>query len=191
MKKSFLFLVLILIVSFSLFANTYSGRGDDVIEVSYSGTGDYVFRIKGNASGRYFGVTGYDDYGNYVDLTVNTTDPYSGIVADPHQEISLLEIQSSDSWTIETLPLSSCPSVGSGQTYNGTNDAVIRVTSNGRVAAISGNYSGDYFGVWAVDSRGRQDLLVNEVDPYQGRVMLRGDIAYFIVSATGKWSISL
>jgi hypothetical protein len=72
-----------------------------------SGVGDYVFAlvagtpdtatITGNASSRFFAVMGY---GNGIDLLVNTTDPYEGIVLlDP--ETLVIDVQAVGEWTIE------------------------------------------------------------------------------------------
>lgn len=61
---------------------TYSGYGDDYFDISPFDD-LYYFKISGNSESRHFAVTGYDAFGNYTELFVNTTDPYSGYVLDP------------------------------------------------------------------------------------------------------------
>jgi hypothetical protein len=74
---------------------------------SISGVGDYVFAlsggipdtatITGNQSERFFAVLGY---GDGIDLLVNTTDPYQGVVLlDP--DTLIIEVQAEGEWTIE------------------------------------------------------------------------------------------
>lgn len=56
---------------------TYSGTGDAVIQVKSSGlTAD----ISGNDGAHHFAVKSYSDNWEYLDLLVNTTDPYDGTV---------------------------------------------------------------------------------------------------------------
>ena len=56
---------------------TYEGNGDNVIIVdSHGGTAT----IEGNHSEKHMGIVSYTQSGNYLDLLVNSTDPYSGKV---------------------------------------------------------------------------------------------------------------
>lgn len=56
--------------------SSISGSGDAVFLVSGGKTAD----IKGNANASHFAVKSFSGYGDYLDLLVNTTDPYEGKV---------------------------------------------------------------------------------------------------------------
>ena len=89
------------------------GSGHSIEQLSIPGTitgsRDYVFEIVGrtpdtahiigNLDSRYFGVKTYDESG-YLDLLLNTTDPFDGVViVDSGSE--LFEVNVEGSWEIE------------------------------------------------------------------------------------------
>lgn len=80
----------------------------------------------------------------------------------------------------------------------GSGDDVVPVSKGigPAVAHITGNASGDYFGVTGYDSQQQMlDLLVNDTDPYEGirpvDFNVGGQTAMFEVKATGAWKIEL
>lgn len=168
----------------------YSGSGDDVVVLDPF-DGAYVFVIGGNADGRHFAVTAYDEYGNYLELLVNTTDPYDGTVIEDTFSASTLEVKATGDWEIIQLSAYSLQVLGTGITANGSGDEVFLVSAAGaKTATISGNTAKRHF---AVKSYGwdRNELMVNTTDLYEGKVMLKGDPFLFVVTATGDWSITL
>lgn len=148
----------------------------------------YAFHITGNAAKNHFAVEAYDAAGEYVDLMVNTLSAYDGITLDMTLSATMLQIQSSGDWTVELLPFSYLDHYDSGDTATGNSDTVFLTDGKSTIAEIAGNDDGNYFAVWAYGSSS-SDLLVNEVEPYSGRVMLSGAPYLYVVSAEGDWSI--
>ena len=76
--------------------NSISGDGDAVLQVFAPVlTAD----IQGNDASAHFSVKSYDMDGGYLDLLVNTTDPYSGTVM-MGLDVSTLVISADGPWTI-------------------------------------------------------------------------------------------
>ena len=76
--------------------NSISGEGDAVLQVFAPVlTAD----IQGNDASAHFSVKSYDMDGWYLDLLVNTTDPYSGTVM-MGLDVSTLVISAEGPWTI-------------------------------------------------------------------------------------------
>jgi hypothetical protein len=171
----------------------YSGSGANVIDIQKPGDPDdaVLAYVRGNAASGYFGVKSYDDAGEQVDLLVNTTDPYEGIVLLDLRDGQLttrLEITADGDWYIEIRPLSSARRVSAPGTINGNGDEVFILDGDPDVAHIAGNADGNYFGVWAYGDS--SDLLVNETDPFDGRVIVSRDAILFEVTAVGGWEIT-
>lgn len=167
----------------------YSGSGDNVLEIDPP-EGPYFFHITGNSGAHNFAVKAYDSAGEYLELLVNTTEPYEGITLDGTLTTSLLEISAEDDWTIELLPAAYIPSYTSGDTITGNGDTVFYVSDIGKTADISGNSDAHHFAVRAISNYG-YDLLVNETEPYSGKVKLDTDTFLFVVTAESDWAITL
>lgn len=168
---------------------SYSGTGDDVIEVTPFADALYVFEITGNSDERYFAVKSFDSQKNGK-LLVNTTDRYSGITMDTGFDVAMLQVTATGSWQITQHSIYDMDVLEQGQTYHGTGDKIILVRNSGKTASITGNASERYFSIKSYDSQGRGDLLVNTTDKYDGKVILNNPII-FQVSAIGDWSITL
>jgi hypothetical protein len=123
---------------------TYSGNGTNVIDIQKPG--DVVLAyIRGNAGSRYFGVESYDDTGEQVDLLVNTTDPYEGVVLMDIRDgdhSTRLQVTAEGEWSIELRPLNTARRVNIPGTIEGTGDDVFIVDGDPDVAQISGNADG-------------------------------------------------
>lgn len=166
----------------------YSGSGDDVIAIEpYEDL--YVFRIEGNSGANHFAVTCYDENGEYLELLVNTTAPYSGVVVDPSQTTAMMEVKATGPWSITVDSIYSTPSVFPGETFSGTGDAIFITDGQAKTADISGNYGENHFAVIAYSDY--SELLVNTTDPYNGTVMLPQNAGIYEVKATGDWIITL
>jgi hypothetical protein len=168
----------------------YSGNGDNVIDIQKPG--DVVLAyIRGNAGARYFGIESFDDAGEQVDLLVNTTDPYEGVVLMDIRDddnSTRLQVQAEGEWYIELRPLSTARRVSVPGTIEGTGDDVIIIDGEPDIAQISGNADGRYFGV--IGYSNRSNLLVNTTDPYDGRVIVARDTILIEVEAVGSWTIT-
>lgn len=171
----------------------YTGSGANVIDIQKPGDPDgaAIVYVRGNAAGRYFGIESYDASGDQLDLLVNTTDPYEGIVLldiRRDDQTTRLQITAEGDWYIEVRPLSSARRVTLPGTATGTGDDVFIMDGDPDVAHILGNADGRYFGVHAYGDR--SDLLVNTTDPFDGRVIVRRDSVLMTVTAIGTWTIT-
>ncbi|HUG14685.1 MAG TPA: hypothetical protein VMM78_06660 [Thermomicrobiales bacterium] len=171
----------------------YSGSGDDVISIEKPGGPDSVAiaYIRGNAAGNHFAVTSYGDGGEYVDLLVNTTDPYEGIVLlDIRQgeRTTLLEITATGEWHVEVRPLAAARRVSIPGAVEGMGDDVLIVDGTPSTAHITGNAGASHFAVIAYGDRSH--LLVNTTDPYEGRVIIASDVVLVQVDAEGGWQVT-
>lgn len=169
----------------------FKGSGDDVLELkdlNYL----YCFRISGNSSSDHFAVKTYDAKGNYSELLVNTTKPYSGVTFDASCEVRTIEVTASGAWTIEVVDLSTVDQATVGNTYSGSGDTLLRIPNHGKTATIVGNTGADHFAVIAYDSVGHyDDLLVNATSSYNGKVMLSDSAQFITVKAQGDWTFTL
>lgn len=165
----------------------YAGSGDNVIEINPPDL-YYVFRITGNDAEDHFAVKSYDSTGEYGELLVNTTDPYTGITIDDSFDVKMLEITASGDWTIEVISLRGMDVISGGETYDGAGDTVLLVNNPGMTATITGNSSEDHFAVWSYSEY--RDLIVNTTEAYNGTVMLENPFM-FVITGVGDWSITL
>ncbi len=171
----------------------YTGTGTNVIDIQKPGDPDGVaiVYVRGNAAGRYFGVESYGADGDQIDLLVNTTDPYEGIVLMDirlDDQTTRLQVTAEGDWYIEVRPLTSARRITLPGTVTGTGDDVFIMDGDPDLAHVVGNADGRYFGVHAYGDR--SDLLVNTTDPFDGRVIVRRDAALMTVTAIGAWTIT-
>ena len=101
-----------------------------------------------------------------------------------------LQVTAVGPWSITLTDLRSAPTFSSGA-YTGSGDAVAIYQGTGRIAAITGNAEGRYFGVKAYGSGGSGGGLVNTTDPYTGTVPWPTGPVIVVVTATGDWSITV
>lgn len=166
----------------------YTGKGDDVIDVTPP-DGVWVLHAIGNKEERHFAVKGYDSAGNPTELFVNTTDPYDGTTLDPSLSTATLEINATGEWTIEFLPAVTLQTISKGETVTGSGDTVLLVVSYGSSATITGNTDERHFAVKSYGNS-RNNLMVNTTDPYEGKVMIKGEPIFLEINAVGEWSIT-
>lgn len=170
----------------------FSGSGDSVIDIDKPDM-PMVVHITGNSDSGHFAVTSYDKDGEYMELLVNTTEPYDGIRPLDFltgEMTSRFEIISTGEWKIELLPVSSLRILAIPGKIEGKNDEVIKISGDAAdLAIISGNESGGYFGIFTYNDF--KDLIVNETDPYEGTVILESSITFIEIKAEGNWSIEI
>jgi hypothetical protein len=171
----------------------YSGSGDNVIDVQKPGGPDaaVVAYIRGNGESRHFAVENFDANGEQIDLLVNTTDPYEGIVPVDFrsgEQTTRLQISASGEWYIELRPLASVRRASVPGAIEGTGDDVFIVDGEPDTALIRGNADARHFAVFAYGER--SNLLVNTTDPYDGRVIVARDTIVVEVDAEGGWAIT-
>lgn len=172
-----------------------TGTGDSVIDF-VNPFSISIVHITGNSIRNHFAVINYDANGEYLDLLVNTTDPYDGIrPMDFHhsEHTSRFEITSSGDWRIEVQPLTNARNLNLSGSIEGNGDDVIILSGpNPDLARISGNTESHHFSVTSYDSYGNySDLLVNTTDPYDGTVILEKNVRILVINSDGFWRIEI
>ncbi len=165
---------------------TYEGSGDDILAIEPTEPGPMILNISGNQDGRHFAVESFDANGNELDLLVNVTEPYEGMVYDLG-EARELDISAVGSWTVEVEPLRAATEVVVPGKIEGSGDYVFLLDGEPSEASISGNQDARHFAVEAYNQG--SDLLVNTTDPYEGRVRIREDAKVVVMYAVGEWTI--
>lgn len=170
----------------------YSGNGDDVINIEKPGgpgTAALVY-VRGNDQAGHFAVTTYNEVGDYLDLLVNTTDPYAGLVPldfRDGQETTQMEISATGGWEIEIRPLEAIDVYGAPGEVSGSGDYVFAFDGDTTTAFVEGNAGEQHFAVLGYGSR--PDLMINTTDRYEGRVRVDPGTFIIEVSAVGDWRI--
>ena len=167
---------------------TISGSGDDVIELPASGVPMIIeITYSGNSN---FIIWTLDSSGDQVDLLVNTIGSYSGTVTSwtDYEDTALLSITASGSWSITFKPMCLMDELVSGETYS--NDDV-RYIATDDLLTLDVTYSGDgNFIIWGIGFDD-VDLLVNEIDYYDGTVVWSEPQSFLIVTADdGDWTVT-
>lgn len=167
---------------------TYSGSGDDVVEIEWP-AGNIAIMTITYTGGRNFSIWTLDSSGDKIDLEVNHIGGYSGTRPfNFFEEPAFIEVGASGSWEIVIKPLGDANRVLAFP-FDGLGDDVVIIESGLQSGRVTISHSGARnFAVWAFDSSGARDLLVNEVGSYTGTVLFRD---YFLldVKADGAWTM--
>jgi len=176
----------------------FSGSGDKIISNVNIPKGEYVARITFESDSShsvkfYYGSGEYD-----YELLVNKTEPYSGVTllkGGRTQAVTngIFEVKTDGPWTITVEKIYgniSFPANGTGDTITGVFDG----TGKQEIFDITID-SDSYNGVKIHKYNGGEydyELLVNETNPYNGKVMFRtekGYKYYLEILTEGSWSI--
>jgi len=174
----------------------YSGSGDDILVIEKPKADlPALLVINGNSASSHFSITSFDENRDRVDLLVNTTDPYSGIVPidlPVGTNTKMLKITASGSWTVHVYSIGAAPKISTASPKSDEGDNVLWIEGEAAVASITGNSVSSHFSVEAYDGSGNYSkLLVNTTDPYSGKVMLRRGTLLLKITADSRWSVSL
>jgi len=151
--------------------------------------------ITGNASRRHFAVTSYDSNNERLELYVNTTDPFDGLLLldykDSHHT-TRFEVKVTGAWSIEIMPfvrqyvpVLELPATAEGRgpylygIIKGTPDKLYISAPDKKHIAVYG---------WSDSGR---KLLVNEVAPYEGTVLLSRDTVLLEILTESQWKIEV
>ncbi|MCB0173887.1 MAG: hypothetical protein KDJ97_25425 [Anaerolineae bacterium] len=170
----------------------FNGSGDSVENVQMW-NGPAMMQVTGNDESRHFAVVPHTVSGEPLMSMVNTTEPYSGRILLP-EPVNRLEISASGNWTVEILPLSSARVVSvPGQVEGSGDEVLVLAGEKPDIATVDGNQAGRHFAVipFTIDGRHVFGSMVNTTDPYQGQVLLDGEVGILEVTAVGPWSISV
>lgn len=195
-NKSILIIICITILSLLIFsagvlAETYTGNGDDVIEIVNPGTENYfLMKAVGNNQERHFAIIGYDNSNNRIKSFVNAVSSYEGLRPIP-DNTKILEIKAVGDWKINIKPLDQIKTINTPGKISGKGDYVFKIKGDPLKAKISGNKSERHFAVIVYDGNfNRIRSVVNAVENYEGTVMLPKNTTYFEVMANDNWNIS-
>lgn len=165
---------------------TYSGIGDDVIELSKeltTGFANYAYLGDSN-----FIVVTYDKNMKMVDLLVNEIGSVSGSGAFglsyfKATKSKYIEVTAEGDWSITLLPVSKAPKfVGSG-----SGSGVFKGVIKGGKKSIS--YDGESnFIMQQWCTNGKTDLLANEIGSYRGSKLVQSGTCLITVQSEGSWS---
>lgn len=171
-----------------------SGRGDKVARVTIPGDAPVIAEIT-HAGDGYFGVHTLGESGEVIDLLVNEAGRYRGTVllnTDPDVSVVAFEVSANGRWTITVEPVAAARTWDTSGPLQGTgSDIVLLSEAISGFAASTFEASGDgYFGVHAYTLDGSVELLINDVAPYSGEVLLPDGTALLEVDADGRWEAS-
>lgn len=171
---------------------SFSGQGDNVIEID-KWDDPALLHIK-NAGYGNFAVWNYGKDGNKIDLLVNTIGNYEGYLPLDFlvsEQTTRLEIKSDGQWQVNIYPfdIQYLHVLELPGKYNGYGDDVVVIRKEPDLATFDCQVYGN-FAVWAYGASGR-DLVVNEIAPYSGKVILSKDTFILVVTAPGAWSMDI
>ena len=166
---------------------TYSGFGDDVIELDKeiaSGIAEYNYTGSSN-----FIVVGYNSAMDMNDLMANEIGSVSGstlfgIGYFKSEKTKFIEITASGDWTITLNPVSKAAS------FTGTGSGTGVYKGNIKAGKKKISYDGpSNFIVQQWCTNGTSDLLANEIGSYKGTKLVKGGSCLIAVQSEGTWSI--
>jgi hypothetical protein len=166
----------------------YDGTGDDVVAITKPSNGAAIVHATYSA-GSNFIVTGLDDNNQQTDVLINEIGAYDGSVPLDFRDTNTtrLEVKASGPWHIEVRdPRSAQPFDSAVQ---GHGDNVLLYTGKAGIAAISHNGQSNF----VVDeyTKSGENLLVNEIGVYNGRVPFARGRSAIAIKADGDWSIGV
>ncbi len=172
----------------------FSGTGSKVIDFDHPWTGPTILKIT-NTGGGNFVVENYDSNNEKIDLLVNEIGKYNGTllitIKNNDPETNRFSIQSSGNWTIQAFPfhpkyLKILDIPGS---YQGEGDDIIFLSGNPDLITVVVTQE-NYVGIFTYSDDGR-DLLLNEIAPYNGQLILPNNTYLLEIHCSGKWSIDI
>lgn len=170
-----------------------TGTGDSVVDVEkWSGPG--IARIAHQGGGN-FAVINHGTNGERIDLLVNVIGNYQGTLPLDFldsEHTGRFEITAGGSWEIQVLPLASVRTEPIPGIIQGVGDDVIALDGPGLPDLLKADASGGSgnFAIWTYGLDGR-DLVVNEIAPYSGTVLIDSGTYVLVISATGPWSLDI
>jgi LGFP repeat len=171
---------------------TYRGNGDAVISIAKPDGLKSVAAVQSSYSGSgNFVVWGLDSAYGDTDLLANAIGSYSGTTLldefDWGNRTTRLEITAEGPWTITVKSTRTLPAYGAGRAVSGKGDSVFRYTGGNSSRHLTHSGSSN-FAIWSYADNGMDDLLVNRIGRYSGRVTYPGP-GLVEVTADGSWTI--
>jgi hypothetical protein len=170
-----------------------SGNGDSVPTFTIPSDRAAIARIS-YSGGSNFAVWSVASDGSYNDLLVNEIGGYTGTVLfdelDGVHSVAF-EVTASGPWTIRIQPVTSARSWNGVSPLTGSGDDVALVSPpfSGFTTVTLQHTGSSNFAIWAY-SPSDTDLLVNEIGPYLGDVLVAGGTFLLEVTADGAWTVA-
>lgn len=168
----------------------YVGNGDSVV-----GLGSLAHFVNVAAISHRgvdaFSVWSVDCRGEDVDLLVNTSGEYSGVVPlDFSGEPAALRVSADGDWAIEITPLNSAEPWDGHDRFEGSGDRVLLVSDMTPESVhvhvtVDG---GSSITVWSWGDR--RELLVSQVSPSVSTVEIPDDAVVLVIQTDGGWSMA-
>jgi hypothetical protein len=166
------------------------GSGNEKVDLE-RGNEPSIAHITHSGSG-HFSVKNYDRDGKRIDLLVNTTGSYDGVVPIDFmvgEHTARFKVEADGEWRIEILDLLAARTEDIPGIIEGSGDEVVVINGGSpHVATVKATGDGS-FAVWSFGSS--YDLMVNERAPYQGSVVLDPHGFFLVISADAPWSLSI
>ena len=140
-----------------------------------------------------FAVKNYDQNNNNLDLLVNTIGNYEGNVPAnflDDEVTTRLEIVADGSWEVSINPLDSARIFAVPTQITGVSDDVVVLSGNPDLLKAQSGPAMSNFAIWAFGGDGR-DLVINEIAPYTGTVLLPNGTFILVIVAEGNWSLEV
>jgi hypothetical protein len=173
-----------------------SGSGDSVVDIEKTFSLG-IIHIIGPSIHDNFIVYNYDANNEKIDLLVNTIGEYDGYLPfdwKTDKETARFQIMASGPWTIEIYPfvspflddfLTNVPGI-----VDGKGDSILMFPSRADLAIIDASKGDSNFIIYAYGDFGRE-LMVNEIAPYTGTVIIPSGTNTLEIKAEGDWTIEL
>lgn len=169
-----------------------SGTSDSVVDLD-KWDGPAIARITHSGS-RNFAVINYGANNDRYDLLVNTIGNYEGTLPidfldDEHTQ--RFEVTASGEWEIIILPITKMRRERVPGVISGSGDDLIFLEgSDPDLLIVDGSNAQSNFVIYAYGNR--KDLVVNEIAPYSGTVLVDSETFILqIIEGGGEWSIEV
>lgn len=176
---------------------TLSGNGDAVVDIK-KWNGAAIVHITHNGAG-HFSVNNYSSDNERIDLLANTIGNYDGTVPLDFlddEDTARFEVKADGQWELHVLPFTEMRKENIPGTFEGAGDDVIFIFGSGipDTLTVDASQTSGHFAIWGW-GQGR-DLLVNELAPYTGTVLVPAKlpsdgVLVLAITAIGKWSIDV
>lgn len=170
-------------------SKTWSGTGDKVIKFDRN-YGPSILVISHTGSSNFV-VHNLDSEKEMIDLLVNVIGNYKGKVPVDFrisQNTNYLQVNADGNWSIKLTQLStSALSKISSSSYKGNGDDLLYVDND----FTTGNFVSSGDSNFIVLSYGKDiDLLINDISPYKGEVLIPNGTTILEIKSEGSWSVN-
>ena len=172
---------------------TFTGRGDDVIDLDDKWSGLGIAHVKSTGDSNFI-VIGYDSHGNKTDIIVNEIAPIEGYYPlgwNTRDEITRLEIDAEGPWEVTISPIGSIYipiTANVPTTIQGENSTIIGIVGKSDLLFVKALGKSNFI-VLGYGEDGLSDVVVNEIAPIEGKFILSPEIFLLVVEAEGPWEM--